>query len=98
MHYERYPVVYRLLDVDCDWSFLDPIASELEASWTDVGPGQPSFRVTGSVQSIMDNRDLMLGLAQVHYRKNILRMRFEIMAAERESLMLRAEQLLAEGL
>ena len=91
-HYERYPAVYRLVEMDCDWSFLDPVSAEVEADWTDAGPGMPQFAVTGSAEGVIGNRDFMLALAQVHYRKNILRQRFGILADERAALIERVQQ------
>lgn len=90
-HYERYNAVLELSRRDCDFSYMRPIASHVR-----VVPrfAFPRYVVTGDVSAILRSDTFMMEIGHVHQLKNVLRTRYEIMDAQRDTLLSQVEALL----
>ena len=90
-HYERYNAVLDLSARDCDFSFMRTIASQvrLEPRWV-----SPRYIVTGDVNAILGNDVFMMDVGHTNQLKHLLRVRYRIMSAQRDTLLAKVEALL----
>ena len=90
-HYERYNAVLELSRRDCDFSYMRSIASHVR-----VVPrfAYPRYVVTGDVGSILGDDTFMLEIGHLHQLKRVLQTRYEIMDAQRDTLLAQVETLL----
>jgi len=91
-HYERYEPVLELAAQDCDFSYMRPIAGELRVGLQWMFPG---YEVTGNIDAIMRNREFFMELGHARQRKWLLNVRYEIMTAQRDTLLTQLQTLLA---
>ena len=90
-HYERYEPVLELAAQDCDFSFMRPLAREVrvEPQWM-----FPRYEVTGNIDAIMGNQEFFMELGHARQRKGLLSVRYEIMTAQRDTLLTQLQTLL----
>jgi hypothetical protein len=90
-HYERYEPVLELAAQDCDFSFMRPLAREIrvEPQWM-----FPKYEVTGNIDAIMANQEFFMELGHARQRKGLLSVRYEIMTAQRDTLLAQLQTLL----
>jgi hypothetical protein len=83
-HYERYNAVLDLSRRECDFSYMRPIASSVR-----VVPrfSYPRYVVTGDVSAILMDDTFMMEIGHLHQVKNVLRTRYRIMDAQRDTLL-----------
>jgi len=90
-HYERYEPVLELAARDCDFSYMRSIAKEVrvEFQWM-----YPRYTVTGNTEAILRNQEFFMELGHSRQRKGLLAVRYEIMTAQRDTLLTQLQALL----
>lgn len=90
-HYERWDAVLDFGRQDCDFSFMRSIASHvsLEPRWV-----SPEYVVTGDVGAILGHPVFMMDVGHRNQLKQLLRARYRIMDAQRDTLLTKVESLL----